>query len=69
MRLWINGQAQELELPTSNVRQLLLLLGHDLERPNFVVALNQELLAAADYANTMLKADDQLDILGVITGG
>lgn len=69
MRLWINGQAQQVELPTPNVRQLLLLLGHDLDRPNFVVALNQELLTAADYANTLLEAEDQLDILGVITGG
>lgn len=46
--------------------QLGLLSG---EQNNFVVAHNQTLVSSDYYATTLIKDGDQLDVLGVITGG
>ncbi|WP_419811227.1 sulfur carrier protein ThiS [Bacterioplanoides sp.] len=72
LTLAINGAPQSFT-NIKTLQQLLIELGYfsDDGQPkgNVVVALNQAIVSAALFNSTELKAGDQLDILGAITGG
>ena len=77
MNLAINGEQKSFE-NIETLQQLLVVLEYVAETDvingttsvsNIVVALNQSIVPASQYADTMLNENDQLDILGAITGG
>lgn len=72
MNLAINGEQQSFN-NINTLQQLLLKLEYltaaDAINGGIVVALNQAIVPATQYAQTELKENDQLDILGAITGG
>lgn len=77
MNLAINGEQKSFE-NIETLQQLLVVLEYVAETDvingtnsvsNIVVALNQAIVPASQYADTMLNENDQLDILGAITGG
>lgn len=72
LTLAINGATQSFS-NIKTLQQLLMQLGYFSDdgesKGNIVVALNQSIVSASLFAQTELKADDQLDILGAITGG
>ena len=77
MNLAINGEQKSFE-NIETLQQLLVALEYVAETDvingttsvsNIVVALNQAIVPASQYADTMLNENDQLDILGAITGG
>lgn len=77
MNLAINGEQKSF----GNIQTLLQLLvvleyvteadviNGNIPVSNIVVALNQAIIPASQYAETELKNNDRLDILGAITGG
>ncbi|WP_420591555.1 sulfur carrier protein ThiS [Bacterioplanoides sp.] len=77
MNLAINGEQKSFD-NIETLQQLLVVLEYVAETDvingttfvsNIVVALNQAIVPASRYADTMLNENDQLDILGAITGG
>lgn len=77
MNLAINGEQKSFD-NIETLQQLLVVLEYVAETDvingttfvsNIVVALNQAIVPASQYADTMLNENDQLDILGAITGG
>lgn len=77
MNLAINGEHKTFN-NIQTLQQLLVVLEYVTETnvlngntpvSNIVVALNQAIVPASQYADTMLNENDQLDILGAITGG
>jgi sulfur carrier protein len=62
LSIWLNGKTEIL-----NSSQLSDLLPRF--KAPFAVALNGRFIAAAQYPNTLLKADDELDIVSPIAGG
>ena len=77
MNFAINGEQKSFE-NIETLQQLLVVLEYVTETDvingttfvsNIVVALNQAIVPASQYADTMLNENDQLDILGAITGG
>lgn len=72
MNLAINGEQQRFD-EIQTLQQLLMTLGYvsaaGVVRGNIVVALNQTIIPVSQYAETQLNDNDQLDILGAITGG
>ena len=77
MNLAINGEQKSFD-NIETLQQLLVALEYVAETDvingttffsNIVVALNQAIVPASQYADTMLNENDQLDILGAITGG
>jgi len=77
VNLAINGEQKSFD-NIETLQQLLVVLEYVAETDvingttfvsNIVVALNQAIVPASQYADTMLNENDQLDILGAITGG
>ena len=77
MNLAINGEQKRFD-NIRRLQQLLVALEYvtetdvingNIPASNIVVALNQAIVPAAQYAETELNDNDQLDILGAITGG
>ena len=77
MNLAINGEQKRFD-NIRTLQQLLVALEYvtetdvingNIPASNIVVALNQAIVPAAQYAETELNDNDQLDILGAITGG
>ncbi|MFC3680993.1 sulfur carrier protein ThiS [Bacterioplanoides pacificum] len=72
MNLAINGEQQRFDV-IQTLQQLLMTLGYvsaaGVVQGNIVVALNQTIIPVSQYAETQLNDNDQLDILGAITGG
>ncbi len=77
MRLIINGEPSDLPVNEElSLQQLLQQLGYlqphsewSAATGNFIVAVNQQIVSKALYANTDLNENDSIDILGAITGG
>ena len=72
MNLAINGE-QKRFVNIETLLQLLVVLEYGADEgvinSNIVVALNQAIVPASQYAETILNDNDRLDILGAITGG
>lgn len=72
MNLAINGEQKSFDT-IQTLQQLLILLGYCADdgtpNGNIVVALNQSIVSASLFGETELQENDQLDILGAITGG
>lgn len=72
MNLAINGEKKTFD-NIETLQQLLMTLGYvrtdGVVQGNIVVALNQTIIPVSQYAETQLNDNDQLDILGAITGG
>ena len=72
MNLAKNGEQKRFE-NIETLLQLLVVLEYGADEgvinSNIVVALNQAIVPASQYAETILNDNDRLDILGAITGG
>ena len=72
MQLIVNGQRCSLE-GTPTLEQLLEQQGYltadSNSAANFVVAVNHTIIPLNDIASTHLEEDDQIDVMGAITGG
>jgi sulfur carrier protein len=72
VNLAINGEQKRFE-NIETLLQLLVVLEYGADEgvinSNIVVALNQAIVPASQYAETILNDNDRLDILGAITGG
>jgi len=71
MRLNINGEWQQPE-SVGNLYELLALLGYlssESGARHYVVALNQQIINALDYRQTLLADGDCVDVFSAITGG
>jgi len=72
MKIYINGDAVELadcSVPTSIQATLIKALPENQLQQSFALALNGEFVGKDDYANTVLKSNDSIDILFPIVGG
>ncbi|WP_085298283.1 sulfur carrier protein ThiS [Cognaticolwellia mytili] len=72
MKIYINGDAVELadcSVPTSIQAALVKALPENQRQQSFALALNGDFVGKGDYANTVLKSDDSIDILLPIVGG
>lgn len=66
MKLWVNGAAQEVT-ETLSVTAFLTQLG--LEEKLVVLELNETALLPREYAQTVLKDGDRLEIVQITAGG
>ncbi|MEK6684104.1 MAG: sulfur carrier protein ThiS [Nitrospirota bacterium] len=66
IRLFVNGESRELE-KDATVATLLEALGSPPERA--AVELNLQILDKHDYARTVLKDGDRLEIISFVGGG
>ena len=72
MKIYINGDAVELadcSVPTSIQAALIKVLPKNQLQQSFALALNGDFVGIDDYANTVLKSNDSIDILFPIVGG
>lgn len=66
MRIYLNGEIRELD-EGSSILQLLEMLGLRLER--IAVELNRSVVRRGDWAATVLKDNDRLEIVHFVGGG
>lgn len=66
MKISINGESHTLKEPTS-LKQLISEL--DLENKRLAIELNQVIVPRGQYAETLLKDKDQVEIVQAIGGG
>jgi sulfur carrier protein len=65
MRVIVNGEAREI-----NATRLDALLGElDYEGTHFAIAVNYDVLPKSRWAETTLKADDEIEIITPRQGG
>ncbi|WDE14353.1 sulfur carrier protein ThiS [Thalassomonas haliotis] len=69
MKIYINGQAFELDQGFSVTAALAQFLTPQQQKTSFAVALNGEFLAREKYPVTILSSQDGLDVLFPIQGG
>lgn len=62
----VNGERRELA-PQTSLRDALVQWGYRCER--VAVAVNGEFVARADYAATVVRERDQLDVVAPVQGG
>lgn len=68
MKLTINGNAEEIQLQTGTITELLS--AKNVEMPEMVsVELNGTILRRADYGTTTVKDGDQVEFLYFMGGG
>ncbi len=73
---WINGEIRSSQSPLTLVDVLVSEGyldenpgGDEQKRGRFIVALDQCIVAAADWAASVVKPDSKIDVVGAITGG
>ena len=72
MKIYINGQVFELShlaAPINITSALKATLPGSQQQQSFALALNGDFVGKDDYANTVLKSNDSIDILFPIVGG
>lgn len=67
MQLTINGKAREFAVTQLTVAELVLQL--NLAGKRLAIERNGEIVPRSQFANTLLAADDQLEIVGAVGGG
>lgn len=66
MNIFVNGQPQQIE-STISLETLLTVLGY--QNKKIAVELNEEIVPARLYAQTLIKQNDSLEIVHAIGGG
>ena len=66
IRVSVNGEIKEIEKDL-NITQLIKALEY--KTKGFAVAINTTFVAISMYENTIIKADDNIDILAPVQGG
>jgi len=66
MKIFINGEAHELEKPLT-LEQLLVSLS--ISQKRVAVELNREIVPHGQYQNSHIKAEDRVEIVHAIGGG
>ncbi|MFT5756034.1 MAG: sulfur carrier protein [Alteromonadaceae bacterium] len=70
MKLYINGQEQVLKPEQATLATALSLFLHDNQtKSSFAVAINGDFVGKDSYSNTLLQANDSIDVLFPIVGG
>jgi sulfur carrier protein len=67
IEIWINGTARTVR--ATDVRGLLVELGHDPGGRGIAVARNGEVVPRAEWARSTLAAGDRIDVVGAVQGG
>jgi thiamine biosynthesis protein ThiS len=66
MKVFVNGDSRDLS-GTPSLAELITQL--DLPAARIAVELNREVVRRADWSGTMLKEDDQIEIVHFVGGG
>lgn len=66
MKLFVNGESMEFE-NGKNIAEILEILG--VESQIFAITLNAKLVKKEDYAHTILKDGDKIEMLQFMGGG
>ena len=66
MELTINGEKRKINEST-NLADLVKEL--DIQAPNFAMALNQQVVPRSKYESTVIKENDQVEIVHAVGGG
>jgi len=66
LRIQVNGEFRELEAPLS-IHDLIAVLGLRLER--LAIELNGSVVRRANWEQTMLNANDRIEIVHFVGGG
>ena len=66
MELTINGEKREIK-KSQNLSDLVKEL--DIKAPNFAMALNQHVVPKSKYYSTVIKENDQIEIVHAVGGG
>ena len=66
MRIQVNGEFQELEAPLS-IQDLIAVLG--LRQERLAIELNGTVVRRVNWAQTMLNANDRIEIVHFVGGG
>lgn len=69
MKLVINGENTEVAAPESLFDLVVNHLQYPDESGRYIVAVNSELVTKDRWPDVVVKDNDLVDILGVITGG
>ena len=66
MQLTINGENREIK-ESKNLADLVKEL--DIQAPHFAMALNQQVVPKSKYYSTVIKENDQIEIVHAVGGG
>ena len=66
MQLTINGEKRVIK-ESKNLADLIKEL--DIKAPNFAMALNQQVVPKSKYYSTVIKENDQIEIVHAVGGG
>ena len=66
IKVSVNGEIKEVS-ENMNVNELIIALGYTIK--GFAVAVNTTFVAIDTYANTIIKENDEIDILAPVQGG
>ena len=66
MELTINGEKREIK-KSQNLSDLVKEL--DIKAPHFAMALNQQVVPRSKYNSTIIKENDQIEIVHAVGGG
>lgn len=66
MTVKINGEAMDVNV---DITLAALLSEKALDKGRFVAVINDEIIPRSDYATTIIKTADSIDIMTPITGG
>lgn len=66
LRLIINGQEREIQ-SSINITELLLEI--EIKGPHIAVALNSKVIPRSSYEETLLSANDRIEIVTAVGGG
>ena len=66
MELTFNGEKREI-MKSQNLSDLVKEL--DIQAPHFAMALNQQVVPKSKYNSTVIKENDQIEIVHAVGGG
>ena len=66
LELTINGEKRKIN-ESQNLADLVKEL--DIQAPNFAMALNQQVVPRSKYESTVIKENDQIEIVHAVGGG
>lgn len=67
MTIRVNGRMRDVE--AASVRELLLVLGYEPERPGIAVAVNGEVVRRGEWPEPGLREGDAVEIVAAVQGG
>lgn len=68
MTILVNGQPRPFT-PNQTVRDVVVTIGLDPDRPGIAVALNGQVVPRARWAETRLHPNDKVEIIHAVPGG